>query len=82
MKKILGIVVLGLFFAGSASSLPMIGFKKINTLLEEGYELHSTNIIESGYYQYNLISDGSGSKFRLITCVYSVEKHVATCWIP
>jgi len=82
MKKLLRIVVLGLLLSGNAYSLPMDGFQKINSLLEEGYELHSTNIIKSGQYQYNLISNGSNGKHRLITCVYTIEKHVAICWVP
>ena len=82
MKKLLGILVLGLFFAGNANSLQLEGFQKINSLLEEGYELHSTNIIISGQYQYNLISNGSNGKHRLITCVYNIEQHVSLCWVP
>mgnify|MGYP001350770239 FL=1 len=82
MKKLLGIVVLGLFFAGNANSLQLEGFQKINSLLKDGYELHSTNIIESGKYQYNLISNGSNGKHRLITCVYNIEQHVSLCWVP
>tara|TARA_Y100000996_G_C22387265_1_gene587650 strand:- start:51 stop:299 length:249 start_codon:yes stop_codon:yes gene_type:complete len=82
MKKILGIVVVSLFFTVSASSLPMEGLQRINSLIKEGYELHSTNVVKSGKYQYNLISDGSNEKERLITCVYTIEKNVAVCWIP
>ena len=52
------------------------GFQNINSLLEQGYELHSTNLIQSGQYLYNLISDGSNGKYRLITCVYFIEQEV------
>ena len=82
MKKLLGIVVLSLMISGNAYSLQMDGFVNINSFLEKGYELHSTNIIKSGQYQYNLISDGSNGKHRLITCVYTIGNKVAICWVP
>ena len=82
MKKLISILIISLLMSVSARSLVVEGFQKINTLLEDGYELHSTNIIRDGEYQYNLISNGSNGKHRLITCVYSIKQEVAICWVP
>ena len=82
MKKLFLILVLGLFFAGNASTFELEDFPSVNSLLEKGYELHSTNIIKSGQYQYNLVSNGSNGKHRLVTCIYSLEANVSICWVP
>ena len=82
MKKIILILVLCLFVAGNASTFQLEGFPSVNSLLEKGYELHSTNIIKSGQYQYNLVSNGSNGKHRLITCIYAIEQNVSICWVP
>lgn len=82
MKKVLSILVLYFLFSGSASTEQLESFQNINELLEKGYSLHSTNVIDSDRYQYNLISNGSGGNHRLITCVYTIEQNVAICWVP
>ena len=82
MKKTLLILALSLFLIGNVSSNTLDGFQNINKLIDEGYSLHSTNVIAPGQYQYNLISNGSEGKHRLITCVYSLEQEVTICWTP
>ena len=82
MKKFFGIIFLLFLLNGNANSLPMEGFQVINKLIEKGYELHSSTAINTGKYKYNLISDGSDGKHRLITCVYTIEQNVAICWVP
>ena len=82
MRKYLLIIIISFFSITSANSTALDGFQNINSLIEQGYELHSTNLIQSGKYLYNLISDGSNGKHRLITCVYAIEQEVTICWAP
>jgi hypothetical protein len=82
MKKLLVILIISLISITIANSTKLDGFQNINSLLEQGYELHSTNLIQSGQYLYNLISDGSNGKHRLMTCVYFIEQEVTICSVP
>jgi hypothetical protein len=82
MKKLLVIIIISYFSITSANSTKLDGSQNINSLLEQGYELHSTSLIKYGQYQYHLISDGSNGKHRLMTCVYFIEQEVALCWVP
>jgi len=82
MRKYLLIIIISFFSITNANSMKLKEFQNINSLLEQGYELHSTNLIQSGQYLYNLISDGSNGKHRLMTCVYFIEQEVAICSVP
>ena len=31
---------------------------------------------------FNLVSNGSNGKHRLVTCIYSIEANVSICWVP
>ena len=82
MKKIFGILVLGLLWGnvGFAEEKIVDPFKiaEVNTYLNKGYKLHSINIAsdDSGIF-YHLIK-----KDDFITCVYFILKTKAACFRP
>ena len=82
MKKLLGIVVLGLLLSGNAYAKTLGVDKTVDHYLsKEGYALHSTDIIKSGQYLYHLIKGGSKEP-DIITCAYFVEDGNTVCFVP
>ena len=82
MKKLLGIVVLGLLWC-SVSYAKTLGIDKTvdHYLSKEGYSLHSTDIVQSGVYIYHLIKGGSPDP-DIITCAYTLKDNNTICFAP
>ena len=81
MKKLLGIVVLGLLLSGNAYAVKikmMPEGTSVNSLLKDGWELHSTDVVStkgSVSHFYNLTKDKN-----IITC--GSAQGTVLCWKP
>ena len=80
MKKLLLITLISFVWCNVSLSKTLGFDKTVNDYLKEGYTLHSTDIVKSGYYIYHLVK--GGSKVPLITCVYEIKNSNTLCWAP
>jgi len=73
MKKLLGIVVLGLLFSGNAYSNEKVEVlakdTTVNDLLNEGYRLSSTNVIPPQDFDGSRLFYHLVKGKKLVTCV-------------
>ena len=78
MKKLLGILVLGLLWCNVGFAAP------VSHYLELGYKLHSTNISDDGsVIIYHLILDLGKTKDVLVTCVADpITGKTVKCFSP
>ena len=80
MKKLLLITLISFVWCNVSLSKSLGTNKTVNDYLKDGYTLHSTDIIKSGYYLYHLVQ--GGSKVPLITCAYEIVNNNTICWAP
>ena len=81
MKKLLLITLISFGWCNVSLSESLGVDKTVNDYLFDGYTLHSTDIVKSGYYIYHLIK-GSSNIHPLITCVYEIKNNNTICWVP
>ncbi len=82
MKKLLGIVVLGLLFNGNVLAETLsIGDKTVNDYVNNNYTIISVDIIDKTNLAYTLRSNGK-SKPLVVSCVYSPLEKVTICFKP
>tara|TARA_B110000003_G_scaffold265143_1_gene290650 strand:+ start:536 stop:784 length:249 start_codon:yes stop_codon:yes gene_type:complete len=82
MKNLLGIVILSLFLSLNAFAKTIGDEKTVNYYLsEEGYTLHSTDIITSGQYLYHL-EKKSSTESKIMSCAFFVKVGNTVCFIP
>ncbi len=82
MKKLLGIVVLGLLWCFPVHSEIISKDKSVNDYLkDQEYKLHSTGLHNDGTFFYHL-QGHKRNTHELITCMYDVGTKVTVCLKP
>tara|TARA_B100001057_G_scaffold432731_1_gene461047 strand:+ start:1194 stop:1439 length:246 start_codon:yes stop_codon:yes gene_type:complete len=81
MKKILGIVVLGLLFTNSLYAETLGTDKTVNDYVNNDYTIVSVDTIDRTNLVYTLRSNAK-KKPLVVSCIYSPTKKVTICFKP
>ena len=81
MKKILGIIVLGLLLSGNTYAENLGTSKTVNDYVNDGYIIISVAAMDELTMAYTLRSNGK-SKPLVVTCIYSPQKTITICFKP
>ena len=81
MKKLLGIVVLGLLLCGNAYAESLGTNKTVNDYVNDNYTIVSVETIDQTNLVYTLESNAK-SKPLVVSCIYSFKQNVTICFKP
>ena len=81
MKKLLGIVVLGLLLSGNAYAENLGTSKTVNDYVNEDYIIVSVESVSDGILAYTLRSNAK-TKPLVVTCIYSFPEKQTVCVKP
>ena len=80
MKKLLGIVVLGLLLGSSAYAESLGTNKTVNDYVDDNYTIVSVGQDDANFF-YTLRSNAK-SKPLVVTCIYQLKKARTFCFKP
>ena len=81
MKKLLGIVVLGLLFSWSVLAESLGINKTVNDYVNDNYTIVSVETIDQTNLVYTLKSNAK-SKPLVVSCIYSFKQNATICFKP
>ena len=81
MKKLLGIVVLGLLLSSNAYAESLGTNKTVNDYVNDNYTIVSVETIDQTNLVYTLESNAK-SKPLVVSCIYSFKQNVTICFKP
>ena len=81
MKKLLGIVVLGLLFTNNLFAENLGTGKTVNDYVNDKYTIVSVELTDKTNLVYTLRSNAK-NKPLVISCVYSLTKNATVCFKP
>ena len=81
MKKLLGIVVLGLLFTNNLSAENLGTGKTVNDYVNDKYTIVSVELTDKTNLVYTLRSNAK-NKPLVVSCVYSLTKNATVCFKP
>ena len=79
MKKLLGIVVLGLLLSSNAYAESLGTNKTVNDYVNDNYTIVSVETIDQTNLVYTLESNAK-SKPLVVSCIYSFKQNVTICF--
>ena len=81
MKKLLGIVVLGLLFTNNLSAENLGIGKTVNDYVNDKYTIVSVELTDKTNLVYTLRSNAK-NKPLVVSCIYSLTKNATVCFKP